>query len=103
MENRNYDSLSEAVDDLVKSGYEEDFKAGDESIIGLQSRKTYKPHDLTIVKVFRFEGMSNPADSTELMAIEADDGIKGTLIFSFGADTSQNDDLIRKINMKRST
>jgi hypothetical protein len=35
----------------------------------LYSKKAYQPEDLTIEKHFRFEGMTNPADQTELMAI----------------------------------
>ena len=101
MRNRDYNSLSEAMDDLKSEGYKEDFKAEEDFIAGLYSGKTYKPSDLVVSDTFRFEGESNPSDSTELMVIEAKDGTKGTLVMSFGAKQSQNVDLIRQIPVDR--
>ena len=39
--------------------------------------KTYQPEDLKIVKVYRFEGESDPSDSSVLYIIEANDGLVG--------------------------
>lgn len=92
-----YDSLSLAMNSLTKEGYTDDFKAKEASIIALYSKKEFQPDDLKIVKSFRFEGMSNPADSSLLLAIVANDGTKGTLVMSYSAEHAQNEALIQKI------
>jgi hypothetical protein len=97
MNNSNFDTLSSATNALTQEGYKESFKAEDTCIRALYSKKAYQPEDLTIEKHFRFEGMTNPADQTELMAITAKDGLKGTLVMSYGPDSNQNTDLIKKI------
>jgi hypothetical protein len=101
MKYRHYNSLAEAVDDLTQMGYKENFRAEEEFIVALHSGKSYKPGDLVISEIFRFEGMTDPADSTQLMAIETKDGTQGTLVLTFGAKHSQNEDLIRKIEVIR--
>ncbi len=101
MKNRFYDSLAEAVDALTQAGFKENFKADEDFIVALNSGNSYKPDDLVIIEIYRFEGMTNPSDSTELLAIEANDGTKGTLVMSFSAHHSQNEDLIRRIEVQR--
>ena len=46
--------------------------------------KNYQPEDLTIVKTYRFEGDSDPADSSVLYIIEAKDGLIGYSLDSYG-------------------
>ncbi|NER13466.1 phosphoribosylpyrophosphate synthetase [Leptobacterium flavescens] len=97
METDNFDTLSVAVDSLTRKGYTDSFKAEEHCIVALYSKKEYQPEDLKIVHSFRFEGMTNPADETELFAIAAKDGLKGTLVMSYSAEHSQNVELIKKI------
>lgn len=97
MYKNDYDTLSQATNGLLQEGFDEDFKAIDDKIIGYKSKKKYLPTDLKIVKIYRFEGMSNPQDDTVIFAIEANDGTKGTLIMSYSAQHNQNIDLIKKI------
>jgi hypothetical protein len=64
--------------------------------------KQYKPEELTIIKTYRFEGDSDPADNTILYLIEANDGLIGYSIDVYGADSNHGDDydeFIRKINV----
>lgn len=90
-------TLSQKHVELIRKGYSEDFKAMDEAIIGLKSKNEYQPEDLVIEDSYRFEGMTNPADSQRIMAIKANDGIKGTLVMAHGAKHSQNTELIERI------
>lgn len=92
-----YNSLSEAMNALSKQGYTESFKAEQEEIRGLYSKKDYLPSELKIKRTYRFEGMTNPGDQSELFALEATDGTKGTLVMSYSAEHSQNTDLIKEI------
>jgi len=62
----------------------------------------YSPEQLTIIKTFRFEGESDPSDSSILYVIEAADGQTGYSIDAYGVYTNHDaayDDFIRKIPM----
>lgn len=86
---RNYDTLSEAVDDLVKRGYTTDFLIHDEKDCLLCRDNTLElsPEEFTIDEVYRFEGMTDPADESIVFAISsAKHNVKGLVINSFGAD-----------------
>jgi hypothetical protein len=66
--------------------------------------KFYQSEDLTIIKTYRFEGESDPADSTILYLIEANDGLVGYSIDTYGVysnhDDDGYDDFIKKIKME---
>ncbi|MEX1189288.1 MAG: phosphoribosylpyrophosphate synthetase [Bacteroidia bacterium] len=96
----NLDTLSGAMNDLTLKGFTEDFKAEQSSIKAIYSKREYKPEDLKIVKVYRFEGATNPSDQSILFAIESNDGLKGTLVMSNSYESSQNTELIKQIPQK---
>jgi hypothetical protein len=66
--------------------------------------KFYKPEDLTIIKTYRFEGESDPADSSIVYLIEATDGTIGYSIDAYGVYSTHEednyDDLIKKIQVQ---
>jgi hypothetical protein len=65
--------------------------------------KQYKPEDLTIIKTYRFEGESDPGDSSILYVIEALDGLTGYSIDAYGVYSNHDleyDDFIRKIHVQ---
>ncbi|MBE7170939.1 MAG: hypothetical protein INR73_10135 [Williamsia sp.] len=62
--------------------------------------KFYNPEDLKIIKTFRFEGDSNPDDSSIIYVIEANDGLVGYSMDAYGVYTNHEaeyDEFIRKI------
>ena len=63
--------------------------------------KFYNPEDLKIIKTYRFEGESDPSDSTIIYLIEANDGLIGYSMDAYGVysdhDDDGYDDFIRKI------
>lgn len=86
-----YETLSEAVDDLVKRGYNTDFLINDEKecIVCGSKNIELSPDDFEIDEVYRFEGMSDPEDSSIVFAISSKKNeIKGVVVNSFGADFS---------------
>jgi len=97
MDTHNFDTLSIAVDALTKEGFTDDFKSEENCIKALYSKKEYQPENLKIAHTFRFEGMTNPGDQVILFAIVADDGLKGTLVMSYGAEHTQNIELIKQL------
>jgi hypothetical protein len=62
--------------------------------------KFYKPEDLKIIRTYRFEGESDPSDSSIIYLIEANDGLIGYSMDAYGVYSDQEvgyDDFIRKI------
>ena len=101
MNKEKYNNLAEAVNALTKNGYAEDFLAEEKFIKGLYSQKTFQPEELTIIESYRFEGdVNDPSDQSELFAIIATDGTRGTLVMSYSADHNQNVELIKQIKGK---
>lgn len=95
-----YSSLSEAINGLKKEGYTEDFNISENCIeCSALSLKLF-PEDFVIDKFFRFEGQSNPDDSSIIYAISAANGVKGILVDAFGIySEAMTPDLIAKLKM----
>lgn len=84
-----YETLSEAVNDLVKRGYTADFLLQEEKecLFCKENSLELSPEDFIIDEVYRFEGMTDPADESIVFAISsAKHDVKGLVINSFGAD-----------------
>ncbi|HLK31044.1 MAG TPA: hypothetical protein VKT28_20870 [Puia sp.] len=67
--------------------------------------KAYQPEELKIIRVFRFEGDSDPSDSSVLYIIEANDGLVGYSIDAYGIYSNHDDEegydnFIRKITLE---
>lgn len=97
MKDKQYDSLMEAINDLTKEGYKDDFKLQETHIYGVYSKKEYQPSDLKITATYRFDGMTNPSDESEVFAIEAKDGNKGTMVLSYSFQKSEDSNLLKDI------
>lgn len=85
----NYETLSEAVNDLEKRGYTTDFLVMEEKECLYCSKNDLElaPEDFVIDEVYRFEGMTDPADESIVFAISSPRyEVKGLVINSFGAD-----------------
>jgi hypothetical protein len=54
--------------------------------------KAYQPDELKIVKVYRFEGESDPSDSSVLYIIEAADGLIGYSMDAYGVYSNHDDE-----------
>ncbi len=65
------------------------------------NKKYYQPEDLKIIRTYRFEGESDPADSSVIYLIKANDGLIGYSMDSYGVYSDHEndgyDDFIRKI------
>jgi hypothetical protein len=77
-------TLASTLNKLVLEGFTEDFKASETGLLSLQREHKYLPEEVHVVDFFRFEGDSDPADSSILYAIETNDGTKGTLTDAYG-------------------
>jgi hypothetical protein len=84
-----YDTLSQAVDDLLKRGYTADFlvETEKECLICKSNSLELSPDDFVIDEVYRFEGMTDPADESIVFAISSPKyNMKGLVINGFGAE-----------------
>ncbi len=98
---KEYDTLSEAVNDLSANGYTEDFHAHSSGVKAIYAKKEFAAEDLLITKKYHFEGDSDPDNLTELFVIEAKDGTKGTLVMSGSSELNQDASMIRKIPLQQ--
>ena len=80
-----YKTMAEAVDGLRQRGFTTDFAVAKESGQVAAEGQTFQSDDLTIVEHHRFEGMSDPDDSSVVYALEAPNGLKGVLVDAYGA------------------
>lgn len=97
---KSYTTLSEAIQDSQKNGYDIDFNLTDDQLESKALKQKWKPEELTVIKFYRFEGDSNPSDNSILYLIETKDGKKGMLVDSYGAQRSAiSSEMIQKLKM----
>ena len=93
-----YDTLSEAVNDLIKRGFTSDFKICDDGIQCQITEIRLHPENFEIVETYRFEGNTDPADEAVVYAIESNTGIRGILINGYGIySDSISDSMLAKL------
>lgn len=88
---RDYETVSEAVNDLKKRGYTADLsmEADKECLVCKSSSTELSPEDFTIDEVYRFEGMTDPGDEMIVYAISSySKEIKGIVVNAFGIYSS---------------
>jgi|SRR5215203_6880135 len=76
--------LDKCLHKLEANGYTDQFKVEKGRLNDLSNKKKYKPKDVKAVNFYRFEGVSDPDDTSILYAIETSDGRKGTLVDAYG-------------------
>ncbi len=96
-------TLSGVLERLRQKKQDNEFILSDEGF-GCGTGKYYEPQDLKIIRTYRFEGDSDPSDSSILYLLEANDGRIGYSIDAYGVysnhEDAQYDDFIRKIPME---
>jgi hypothetical protein len=80
-----YKTMAEAVDALHRRGFTTEFAVQKDSGEIATGGKTFKSDEISIVEHHRFEGMSDPDDSSVVYALEAPNGLKGVLVDAYGA------------------
>lgn len=78
-------TMTSCTNRLQEEGYNENFTATPVGLQAPSTEKLYTPEEVKINSFYRFEGESDPADNAIVYAIEANDGVKGLLIDSYGA------------------
>ncbi|CAN5251113.1 hypothetical protein BH11BAC6_BH11BAC6_10590 [soil metagenome] len=80
-----YDTLVDAINDLKQRGYTIDFNLAFDHVKCSATGKCLSLSEFEITEHYRFEGMTDPEDSSVLYVIESKDGsMKGTLVSAYG-------------------
>ena len=77
-------SMTETIQELRNRGFTTNFEFLNQAFRDVDSRRTFRADELTIVVHHRFEGVSDPEDMSILYAIESTDGTKGIIADAFG-------------------
>ncbi len=85
----NMNTLSSLTQTAFNKGYTDNFRVDDEGLYAPSTDIHYLPNEVKIGNFYRFEGASNPDDSSILYCIETHDGVKGTLIDAYGASADE--------------
>ena len=83
----NYETVTEAVSDLMKRGYTENFirEEGTKCLICNSPSICLPPEYYMIDEVHRFEGMTDPADQMIVFAISSEKlSVKGIVVNAYG-------------------
>ena len=97
---KSFETSTEALQDLKGRGFTKDMHLqADHITCNGQESKIY-PDDFHVEEYYRFEGASDPNDSSAVYAIATRDGIKGTLVDAYGTYAqSLSDEMIRKLRL----
>ncbi|MBK8710684.1 MAG: hypothetical protein IPL97_02190 [Niastella sp.] len=86
----NMSTLTQVLEKLRIKKIDNEFQLK-EGVFTVERGKSYDPDELTIIKTYRFEGESDPADSAILYIIEASDGLIGYSIDAYGVYSNHDD------------
>ncbi|PUZ20461.1 hypothetical protein GA0116948_11644 [Chitinophaga costaii] len=95
-------TLSAVMEKMRKNGFDHELKMSDHGRMqSADTQKIYNPDELTIIKTYRFEGESDPSDSSILYLLEDKDGDKSYLLDAYGTysthDEAGFDEFMQKI------
>jgi|SRR5450432_3260332 len=96
-------TLSQVIEQLRLKRQDSEFLLSAEGF-SIGNGKFYQPDELKIIRTYRFEGESDPSDSSILYLIEANDGTMGYSVDAYGAFSNHDDvgydDFITKITVE---
>lgn len=104
-----YDTVSEAINDLIKRGYTTDFTihTENECLICKNTATQLSPSEFEIDETYRFEGDTDPGDEMIVFAISSTkQNVKGIVVNAYGmyADSATSaivEKLVNHINTKK--
>src|SRR5689334_3174741 len=99
-----FETLQDAILQLKRNGYQNDFNLHPEWIECPPLNIKLGPEEFHVDEVHRFEGMTDPDDSTVLYAISSKNGIKGLLVDAYGVYASSlSSEMINRLKIDSNT
>jgi len=93
------DSLVTVLAAIEKLGFTSQFEVNGKTLVSLKTNEHFMPDQIKIAHFYRFEGESNPEDSSIMYAIETHNKEKGTLVDGYGIASDQaTADFMRKVD-----
>ena len=98
-----FDTVSQALSELNKQGYTEDFNLKEDCLECRNGQYRVFAEEFVVDDFFRFEGASDPADESIVYAISsAKHGLKGVLVAPFGVYSEPvTDQMMAKLRIVR--
>lgn len=95
-------TLSETMNELRKEGYTEDFNLQQNCLECRNGEFKVFADEFKVDKFFRFEGASNPSDSSILYAVSSDrKDVKGVLVNAYGIYSEPvTDEMMEKLKIR---
>ncbi|HBR11485.1 hypothetical protein SAMN05660493_00022 [Epilithonimonas bovis DSM 19482] len=82
-------TLSQVMEKLRERGITDEIRMNDNKKFVISgTEKSYNAEDLKIIRVYRFEGASDPDDNAALYLVEDTYGNKAMIIDSYGASSN---------------
>ena len=104
MEKIEMETMVGVINRLREKGKGHEFRMAEGGLFCESNQRIYKPQELEIVKTYRFEGESDPGDSSILYVVkDANSDLTGYFIDTYGAtsNNSKLDDFIKRIPVHR--
>lgn len=99
MQAHDFDTLKEALNHLAEQGYTARFEAREGSLYEVDASKEYDPTEVVVTKNYRFDGMTNPSDEEQVLAIETPSGTKGTLVTAYTTELNHDEETIKTLSV----
>ena len=78
------ESLAEVLSKCEQQGFTERFIVLKNALFAPSVGRHYRPEELFILDVYRYEGLSDPSDNGIVYALATVDGVRGTFIDAYG-------------------
>ena len=82
--NNQYDNILEALADLNKKGYNQNFSLTPKGLYCPLTLQTFTANNVKLIESHRFEGESDMEDMAIIYVLEATNDCKGVIIDAFG-------------------
>ena len=100
MEKIEMETMVSVINKLREKGKGNEFRMGEKGLICETNQHAFKPDELEVIKTYRFEGESDPADSSILYVVkDKNSDFTGYFIDTYGAtsNSSKLDEFIKQI------
>lgn len=95
-----YGTVTEAINAFRNEGFTIDFNL-EENCISCAEGK-FGVDEFRIVKIFRYEGLTDPADEAAVYAIESSTGKKGVLVTGYGPSSdAYSTEVLEKLQLRK--
>lgn len=90
VKNDQYTNMASVNEELCRKGYTANFSVTEDGLLNDGNGNTFLPAEVELDEFHRFEGTTNPSDTSILYALKTKSGLKGTVVDSYSVDVSMD-------------